>query len=154
MMYRNLPIWPLCKKVSSFKAILTSLATLSRVNGIRADNFLWLSSFAYFHFSSFSRPAILKNSVKMFKPRGDYERPSLNQLNTVNLIYIVVLFWWHYKMRCVSWNRVFCVIVYNRNWNCHEPVSVINWFCVRRILAFFKKIWNFDFFLSGKKVRN
>ena len=33
-------------------------------------------------------------------------------------------------------HRVFCV--YNRNWNCREPVSVVNRFCVQRILALLK----------------
>ena len=40
------------------------------------------------------------------------------------------------------------------DWNCREAVCVINWFCIRQILALFKKCWYFDFFLSGEKVRN
>ena len=40
------------------------------------------------------------------------------------------------------------------DWNCREAVCVINWFCIRRILALFKNFWHFDFFLSGEKVRN
>ena len=39
------------------------------------------------------------------------------------------------------------------NWNCHKSVSVIIWFCNRRILALLNKFWNFDFFLSGKKSK-
>ena len=39
------------------------------------------------------------------------------------------------------------------NWSCRDAVSIVIWFCVRRILALFKKNWCFDFFLSSEKAK-
>ena len=40
----------------------------------------------------------------LFQPRDDNERTPLNQLKQF-FINIVVLFWWRYKMFCVSWKQ-------------------------------------------------